>query len=540
MKVTSADVVCTTSEAGAAFTTDFYVRFYSSKAPVNAQALPSLVAALASTKGSIKLRRADGGQVAAVSGSDGDNSNPKDDDTISSASLDSVNSLVSSLIWFDVEVNKLPHPDILACVNRGIDQMVMFYDPWTNEFTENPSVSVGEWGIQKGYNMITLSASTSMLASIESQRQRTEQANFASIENQSVAADINGAGFCETSFGLFLYPLDAKLAVIDIDGTVTVSDVRGYVESVFLGVYTHVHHGVVHFLRVLEENFGYSLIFLTSRPLAHMTETRQLLASVRDSYVDGNGKKSVDHTLQISRSALFVNLKSISKAVYGEVIARTSADFKAGVLHAVNRMFTAAGRFGNQQKNNSSGSRGAAEVPVGGSVFFLGVGNKNTDMAAYSSAGVPVGRMLLVDTASNVKVWHPPAGSDSGDGDIEDLPEAKVTGRGAASRGVRGKGGSTSTIATTSNAASNQSTAAGTAIRVFSTYADPNLLFYLDEINAGLSNLRQAPTKVPPAVVAALEREGNGAGGSTPSSPRPQHSSTLSAPQGHSMNEIER
>ena len=83
-----------------------------------------------------------------------------------------------------------------------------------------------------------------MLASIESQRQRTEQANFASIENQSVAADINGAGFCETSFGLFLYPLNAKLAVIDIDGTVTVSDVRGYVESVFLGVYTHVHHGV--------------------------------------------------------------------------------------------------------------------------------------------------------------------------------------------------------------------------------------------------------------------------------------------------------
>lgn len=38
------------------------------------------------------------------------------------------------------------------------------------------------------------------------------------------------------------------MAVIDVDGTLTRSDVRGYVETVFLGMYDYVHPGVARFL----------------------------------------------------------------------------------------------------------------------------------------------------------------------------------------------------------------------------------------------------------------------------------------------------
>ncbi len=38
------------------------------------------------------------------------------------------------------------------------------------------------------------------------------------------------------------------MAVVDVDGTLTRSDVRGYVETVYLGVYDYVHTGVADFL----------------------------------------------------------------------------------------------------------------------------------------------------------------------------------------------------------------------------------------------------------------------------------------------------
>ena len=42
-----------------------------------------------------------------------------------------------------------------------------------------------------------------------------------------------------------------RLVVVDVDGTLTRSDVRGYVETVYLGVYDYIHTGVVDFLNNL-------------------------------------------------------------------------------------------------------------------------------------------------------------------------------------------------------------------------------------------------------------------------------------------------
>jgi hypothetical protein len=51
------------------------------------------------------------------------------------------------------------------------------------------------------------------------------------------------------------------LVVVDVDGTLTRSDVRGYVETVYMGVYDYIHTGVVSYL-----NFTVSLFPLPFPP----------------------------------------------------------------------------------------------------------------------------------------------------------------------------------------------------------------------------------------------------------------------------------
>lgn len=53
-----------------------------------------------------------------------------------------------------------------------------------------------------------------------------------------------------------------------------VSDVRGYLETVYLGYYSYIHEGIVSFLDYLVQRHGYHVIFLTSRPITHKAETR--------------------------------------------------------------------------------------------------------------------------------------------------------------------------------------------------------------------------------------------------------------------------
>jgi phosphatidate phosphatase PAH1 len=57
---------------------------------------------------------------------------------------------------------------------------------------------------------------------------------------------------------------------MDIDGTITKEDVGGYVTSVFMGMYTYVHAGVVRFLDELTRKHNLHVLYVTSRPMTHM------------------------------------------------------------------------------------------------------------------------------------------------------------------------------------------------------------------------------------------------------------------------------
>ena len=364
-----------------------------------------------------------------------------------------VSTLIAAIDWIDVIINGTVAWNVIACIDPA-QEMVCFYDPATGEFTTDPSRKcLTSWGLKDGFNDIVVSY-----------RLHNNKAIGATTKYSAIIEDNEAKQY---SFGLFVYPVaNTKLAVIDIDGTITIADVRGYVESVYLGVYTYVHDGIVNFLRVLQEQFKYSLVFLTSRPLAHLSETRQLLSHVRDVSIDEDGNKVTNHALGLPRCPLFVNMKSIGKAVYGEVVSKDTTQFKWGVLHRINQVFIKAGMRDK-------------------SVFRLGLGNKEADMMAYYFAGVPSGRQLLVNTSSEVNVWRPSA-------DL--MAFSKNIGRGARKESAA-KGASVDQEDKFSSLAESSTQdmervikeganigSAGECAITFKSYCDEHLLYYLDDL----------------------------------------------------------
>lgn len=142
--------------------------------------------------------------------------------------------------------------DVIGII--GLDYRLYFYDVISGDYTSTPTHEIlQQFGLKKGRNIIL------------SRHNTTGTIRF---------------------FSIWLYDYTDRLAVIDIDGTITKSDFTGYFQTVYLKVYTYIHEGVVEFLNALETNHGIHMIYLTSRPQAHRKETRSMLEGIRDS----NGK----------------------------------------------------------------------------------------------------------------------------------------------------------------------------------------------------------------------------------------------------------
>src|SRR5690606_13301889 len=129
---------------------------------------------------------------------------------------------------------------------------------------------------------------------------------------------------------VFFWSPNQKLIVFDVDGTITKSDVVGYVETVYLGTFTHYHPGVCKFLSQMQGR-GYELLYLTSRPIEAVGPTKTLLTTLKEG------------TDQLPRGPLFVNTLSPMKALYQEVWVKGSGAFKASVLRNICQLFASAG-----------------------------------------------------------------------------------------------------------------------------------------------------------------------------------------------------
>lgn len=87
-------------------------------------------------------------------------------------------------------------------------------------------------------------------------------------------------------FFIWLYEANDKFLIMDIDGTITKSNVTGYFQTVYLGVFTYIHDGLTPFLNSLTQTFRLNVIYLTSRPISHQRETRNLLGGIAAEHGD--------------------------------------------------------------------------------------------------------------------------------------------------------------------------------------------------------------------------------------------------------------
>ena len=137
---------------------------------------------------------------------------------------------------------------------------------------------------------------------------------------------------CIATAEAFLYLWSARdsIVVVDIDGTITKSDVRGVLDTVLQDNFKHIHSGVCKFFHDLvnafdEENQGQiRLFYLTARPISYISQTRKLLVGLSQDH------ENIRYGLQ--PGPIMCHRGSLSTVLHSELVAKNVYEFKADVL----------------------------------------------------------------------------------------------------------------------------------------------------------------------------------------------------------------
>ena len=167
---------------------------------------------------------------------------------------------------------------------------------------------------------------------------------------------------------IFLFSDKDRLFVVDIDGTITRSNVRGVLDTLLTERYSYIHDGVCQFLSSLE---NVKMLYLTSRPIGIANATRKFLSQVR---------QSDDH--QLPDGPLLGFKGSMAEVLMMELVSHSVHEFKASTLttHVVQPF---------------------RQVGVN-RIFVAGVGNSLMDMQAYHAAGMEPHQMYMIDKQSTI------------------------------------------------------------------------------------------------------------------------------------------
>ena len=168
---------------------------------------------------------------------------------------------------------------------------------------------------------------------------------------------------------IFYYPCDQtqKFVISDIDGTITKSDVFGFIMP-FIGM-NWVQSGIVSLFKGLVRR-GYKIIYLTSRNVELSQNTRNFLESIIQ-----NGEKLPDGPLFMSTDSLWRTLKS-------ELIDHNPYIMKIRNLRKIKEILT---------ETNSN-------------PFFAGFGNRGTDVITYLTLGIAKNRIYTINTEGEIFV----------------------------------------------------------------------------------------------------------------------------------------
>ena len=201
-----------------------------------------------------------------------------------------------------------------------------------------------------------------------------------------------GTGACAD---LWLWSASDRIVVVDVDGTITKSDVRGLVASQLqtttsfisnLNPWTqdiatalntdYTHDGVAEALTYITR-CDYQVLYLTARPITLADQTREFLASVGRS-----------QNAAMPEGPLITQPHGTMKALQAK-----HEVFKIEVLNQIQELY-----YSSTDGMHGSPSQSA---PI---AFAAGFGNHETDVMAYTAAGIPPSHIFVLDKASNLKI----------------------------------------------------------------------------------------------------------------------------------------
>lgn len=176
---------------------------------------------------------------------------------------------------------------------------------------------------------------------------------------------------------LHVWGPNESVVVVDLDGTLTISDVEGHIRTLRLGQYDFLHKGACDFFAKLHE-LDLRIVYLTARPIDWATASRIHL------------ENATQHAHSLPPGPLITNSNGLTGALLTEVVNKNPHIFKAQVLNEIQLTLIHAGRV--------------TEHPV----FVAGFGNRPTDIVAYENVGMDPSLIFMLDPYSNLKASSDP------------------------------------------------------------------------------------------------------------------------------------
>ena len=189
-----------------------------------------------------------------------------------------------------------------------------------------------------------------------------------------------------------LWSTQDRVVVMDIDGSITKSNVMGIIDTLVTEAYSHCHAGVCQFLTQfinetprLSNGGQLRILYLSSRPLVLANFTRKFLTQVMQP------QSTARHlSISLPDGPLLGFGGSLGETLHMELITHSVHVFKQKALE--DNVVAPWARLGQQDT-----------LP-----FWAGLGNTWMDVQAYRAAGIPLARMGFITKQSVIHVLRPP------------------------------------------------------------------------------------------------------------------------------------
>lgn len=188
-----------------------------------------------------------------------------------------------------------------------------------------------------------------------------------------------------------LWSTNDRIVIMDIDGSITKSNILGLVDTLVTEAYSHCHEGVCRFLsqllqegttRIPHSGGQLRILYLSSRPLVLANFTRKFLTNVQQA--ESNGSLST-----LPDGPLLGYSGPLSDILQMELITHSVHTFKHQAI-----------------KDNVLApwaQLGQTELP-----FWAALGNSWMDVQAYQAIGIPLARLGFITKQSIIHVLRPP------------------------------------------------------------------------------------------------------------------------------------